>query len=148
MKLPAICAAIAMALYVSALIAPFDPAGRRPGIGLSGPVAGDQQIHWQGRKQIFLETRPWYLIPHSVTTVAWVRDGSIFVPCGSCSGKRWPRNVAARPDVRLKIDGAIYPRRAIRISDPEERRWALNTPVTEEPPADLAVFRMERISTR
>jgi hypothetical protein len=108
MKLPAICAAIAMALYVSALIAPFDPAGRRPGIGLSGPVAGDQQIHWQGRKQIFLETRPWYLIPHSVTTVAWVRDGSIFVPCGSCSGKRWPRNVAARPDVRLKIDGAIH----------------------------------------
>ena len=94
-------------------------------------------------KQISVETSTWYRVPHSVTTVAWVKEGTIFVPCGGCSGKRWPRNVAARPDVRLKIDGEIYPRIARRVTDLEELRWALDTPVTEEPPPDVAVFRME-----
>lgn len=131
--------------YAAARYVPFEPDERRPGGRLGGPLALSGPVAWHGQKKIYVETQTWYGIPHSVTTIAWIRDRVIYVPCSACTGKRWPQNVAEAPAVRLKIDGRIYQRRAVPVSDPEEVRWVLNTPLTEELPADLVLYRMEAV---
>ena len=143
MKTKIFLTAILLLVYAAAILVPFEPKERRPGGRLSGPDATSTNVSWDGRKQILVETSTWYLIPHSVTTVAWVRDGIIYVPCGACSTKRWPKNVASRPRVRLQIAGEIYHRRAVRVTDREELYWVLEVPPKEHPTDGVAVFRME-----
>ena len=130
-------------IYVLAATVSLDPEERRPGLSLSGELATDQQISYPGRKQIYVQTRTWYGIPHSVTTTSWVVDGVIHVPCARCEGKRWPRNVALDDRVLLQIDGALYERRAVRITDEAEREQLLGALDRDGLPPGLAVFRME-----
>ena len=127
------------------LSAPIDPVERIAGTRLGGELAADQDPTWidYGRRQIAVETRTAYGIRHSVTTTSWVADGnSFYVPCARCDGKRWPANVARDNRVRLKIDGEIYRRHAIRITDPPERARIL-TAIGRDPESPTAVFRME-----
>lgn len=136
---------VVVVVYVVAIFIPFDPLEQRPGTRLSGALAADQQTdfaHLQGRNQIFVETRTWYLIPHSVTTTSWAADGAFYVPCGSCDKKRWPKNVQRDPRVRLKVNGELYERTAVRITDPDRRRAVLGIAPGEQLP-DMAVFRMD-----
>ncbi len=112
-------------LYAAAIFVPFEPEGRRPGTRVNGEVAEVQDTDWsflRGRNLIFVETRTWYLVPHSVTTTSWVVDETLYVPCARCESKRWPKNVQRDPRVRLKISDQLYERRAILITDAAERR--------------------------
>lgn len=88
-----------------------------------------------------MEVTPWYGLPHSVTTTSWVNRGELYVPCRTCSEKRWAAVVDGNPDVRVKIDGRLYERTAIRITDDTERRRLLSVPSGEALP-DVAVFHM------
>ena len=136
--------ALALGVYVAALWVPIDPEERRPGTRLSGSVAS-APANWaervQPRMQVWVQTRTWYGIPHSVTTVSFTLDGDLYVPCARCSTKRWPRNVARDPNVVVKVGDALYERKAVRVEDARilERifrgRW--------EPDGDLWLFRME-----
>ena len=83
-------------VYVLLLVVPIDPVERRPGTRLGGDLAADQTPEWadRGRKQIAVQTRTWYAVPHAVTTTSWIDGGSFYVPCARCAGKRWPSNVA------------------------------------------------------
>ena len=133
-------------LYVAAIFVPFEPDERRPGTRLGGEVAGVQDTDWsflRGRNEIYVETRTWYLIPHSVTTTSWVVDGALYVPCGRCDTKRWPKNVQRDPRVRLAIDGKLYERQAVRITDRTEHRRLLRLPAGEPLPAGVALYRMD-----
>ena len=133
-------------LYVAAIFVPFEPVERRPGTRLGGELAEVQNTDWsfvRGRKQIFVETQTWYLIPHSVTTTSWAVDGAFYVPCGDCDGKRWPKNVDRDPRVRLKIDGQLYERTAIRITDRAERNRLLGGAAAGALPDSVAVYRMD-----
>ena len=131
-------------VYVLLLVVPIDPVERRPGTRLGGDLAPDQAPEWsdRGGKQIAVQTRTWYAVPHAVTTTSWIADGSFYVPCARCAGKRWPSNVARDNRVRLKIDGLLYERRAIRITDRAERARIL-AGVGRDPESPTAVFRME-----
>ena len=122
------------------LSAPIDPMGRIAGTRLGGPLAADQDPTWTdyGRRQIAVETRTSYGIRHSVTTTSWVADGNLYVPCARCDGKRWPANVARDNRVRLKIDGQIYKRHAIRITDPPERARKSSPPSGRDPASPTA----------
>lgn len=133
-------------VYVLLLVVPIDPVERRPGTRLGGDLAADQTPEWadRGRKQIAVQTRTWYAVPHAVTTTSWIDDGSFYVPCARCAGKRWPSNVARDNRVRLKIDGLLYDRRAIRITDRAERARVLGT-AGRDPASPTAVFRMDPI---
>ena len=131
-------------VYVLLLVVPIDPVERRAGTRLGGDLAPDQSPAWadRGRKQIAVQTRTWYLVPHAVTTTSWIDGGNFYVPCARCEGKRWPENVARDNRVRLKIDGLLYDRRAIRITDPAERARVLGT-AGRDPESPTAVFRMD-----
>ena len=130
--------------FLVLLVAPIDPVERRPGTRLSGELAPNQTPDWSdyGRKQIAVQTNTWYGIPHAVTTTSWIADGELHVPCARCAGKRWPENVARDDRVRLKVDGLLYERRAVRITDAEARARVLGV-VGRGDTGGVAVFRME-----
>ena len=125
-------------------VVPIDPIGRIAGTRLGGELAPNQTPDWSGhgRKRIAVQTNTRYGIPHAVTTTSWITDGEFYVPCARCAGKTWPRNVARDNHVRLKIDGVLYDRRAVRITDAEERARILGT-VGREDTGGVALFRMD-----
>ena len=112
-----------LVVYGLAMAIPLDPEEQRPGLKLSGELAEDQVGDWSsygGPNKIWVQTNTWYGVPHSVTTISFATNGAFYVPCRDCDTKRWPRNVARDPRVRLKINGELYDRTAVRITDAAE----------------------------
>jgi hypothetical protein len=124
----------ASVLLLVLLLVACEPQDRRPGLWLSGDVVAEPVTDWSFTDsvgEIFVETRTWYGIPHSVTTVC-ARDGdklyvpSVYFEGGAFPTKRaWNRNVVRDPRVRLKIDGRLYERSAVLVEDPAEFQSAL-----------------------
>ena len=112
---------ILILLYIAAIFVPFDPEERQPGTGLSGELADPQDTDWSfldpKGNRMYVETRSLYLIPHSITVNGWVTDGVLYVGCRNCDEKYWPKNVARDQRVRLKAQGKIYERTAIRMDN-------------------------------
>ncbi|MDE0659742.1 MAG: hypothetical protein OXI79_08865 [Gammaproteobacteria bacterium] len=134
---------LVVVLYLIAIVLPIDPLERRPGTSLSGDLAVDQDTDWgfvEGRTRAWIETHTRYLVPHSITVSAWADNGNLYVGCRECDTKIWPRHVARDDRVRIRIGDWIYKRRAIRITDPAERKAVLG-PAADRP--GLAVFRMD-----
>ncbi|MGE0621191.1 MAG: hypothetical protein AB7I04_24670 [Pseudomonadales bacterium] len=120
-------------LLVSALLtgsAGCEPKDRRPGLWLSGEVSAlpDDLSFIADHPEIFVETRPWYGIPFSVTTVIGTRNGRLYVPSiydeelPFPGTKYWNSVIAENPDVRLKIGGRLYEMRAVWVRDLDEYR--------------------------
>ncbi len=144
--------AVVAAAWVAALFVPFEPDERRPGTRLGGQLAIEQDTDWsfrsEGRLQIFVETATWYGIPHSVTTTSWIHDGNLYVPCNDCASKRWPKNVARNPNVRLEVGDEIYERRAVKVEQADERRRAFAALTDRPMPPERWLFRMEARQAR
>jgi len=111
-----------------------EPADRRAGQWLHGEEVADAVTDWSFSNdypEIFVETRTWYLVPHSVTTTVVTVDGTLYVPSlyyegGNFPDERfWNRNLARDPAARLKIGDRIYPRRASLVTDADERTRVL-----------------------
>jgi hypothetical protein len=117
-----------------ALLAGCAPRDRRPGLWLSGEVVPEPVADWtftDDVQEIFVETRTWYGIPHSVTTVC-ARDGeALYVPSlyfgdGDFPDARfWNHNAVRDPRVRLLIGERLYERQAVVVEDEAERAVAL-----------------------
>ncbi len=55
-----------------------------------------------------------------MTTWVFTLDGELYVAADFFNPfKQWPRRALADPRVRLRIDGQIYERLAVRVTDPE-----------------------------
>ncbi len=111
------------------LLAACDPKDRRPGLWLSGELAAEPVTDWSFADEvpeIFVETRTWYRIPHSVTTVCVAHNGTLYVPSVYFEGgefpdaRFWNRNVVRDPRVRLKIGERIFERQAVLVEDSAE----------------------------
>jgi hypothetical protein len=118
-------AAFAIALALAAC----EPRDHRPGQWLRGERVAEPVSDWSFSDpvpEIFVETRTWYGIPHSVTTVCVALGPDLYVPSlygegeGFPDGKFWTRNVARDPHVRLEITGKLYEREAVLVEDPAE----------------------------
>jgi hypothetical protein len=117
---------LACALLVLIVLGCVPPKDRRPGLRLSGEVVSEPVADWsfsESVQEIFVETRTWYRIPHSVTTVCAVHGGSLYVPSlyrargDFPQEKFWNRNIARDPRVRLKIGDKIYLGNAVLVTD-------------------------------
>jgi hypothetical protein len=140
-----------------------DPKDRRPGLRLSGEVVKEPIHDWSFADEfpeIYLETRTWYLIPHSVTVVGVGLGEKLYVPSIYYEGGEWPNkywnsNVSSDPRVRLEMGDEIYEREAVVVEDPAEFQAALRAlaakypfwqdvlakPESERP--DMALVRMD-----
>ncbi|MEE2677832.1 MAG: hypothetical protein VX546_04560 [Myxococcota bacterium] len=116
-------------LAIAGLLVACEPQDYRPGFWLSGEVAPDPVEDWsftESVPEIFVETRTWYGIPHSVTTVCVAYGGSLYVPSVYLDGgtfpdaRFWNRNVVRDPRVRLKIGDRLFERSAVVVEDPGE----------------------------
>ena len=112
---------------VAASLAACGPLGPFPGGKLRGSVHSGAAPDWSSArdaKQVQLETRPGD--PYSVNVWCGVMDGKLYVPSSLILGtddpaeRGWVRNVLADPRVRLRIEGTLYPLRAVRVEDPAE----------------------------
>ena len=106
-----------------------EPKDRRPGTWLSGKEIEGPVADWSfvnDHREVYVETRPWYGIPHSVTTVIASSNGKVFVPsiyeapAPFPGTKYWNRIIASNPAVRVKIGDAIYPMQAYPAAEGEE----------------------------
>jgi len=98
----------------------MDPVDRRPGLRLAGELVERPVEDWSfsdAYAEIFLETRPPWLLPHSVTIVATSLDGVLYVHARHPEEKRWVGHVARDPRVRLKIGEKVYERRLEVVED-------------------------------
>lgn len=110
-------------------LAACEPKDHRPGQWLRGERVTDAIADWSfsdAVPEIFVETRTWYGVPHSVTTVCAALGSELYVPSlygdakGFPDGKFWTRNVARDPRVRLEIAGRLYEREAVLVEDAAE----------------------------
>ena len=102
------------------------PCGPITGGRLSGTVYDDPQPNWaalvESTSFCEVEVRP--SDPYSFTAVCFDVDGALHVGASAASEKSWPGYVAADDSVRVRFDDAIYPRRAVLLTDPAERAAA------------------------
>ena len=106
----------------------LDPNERRPGLWLSGDVVTTPVADWSFTDKIQtdkLQTRSWYLLPHSVTTWCIAYNGQLYLATSGATVRQWPLNVARDPHVRLKIAGQLYDRTLVVVTDPAEREAVL-----------------------
>ena len=93
------------------------PKDERPGLWVSGDVveAGDFGCT-PDVEEVFIETRPWYLLPHSTTIWCVEHDGALYIGSYDVDRKFWEQNVASRPDARLAIAGKVHKVTVIRVT--------------------------------
>jgi len=116
------------AAYFAGAIEPT-PEGR-PGMRLAGELVREPVASWDfsaADELVELESRaPWGLA-HSVTVVCASMGDSLYVPSvyldggGFPEARLWNRNVVRDPNVRIRIAGKLYERRAVLVTDALER---------------------------
>ena len=120
----------------------LDPKERRPGLWLSGNVVTTPVTDWSFTDKyptIFVETRTWYGIPHSVTTSCVSHDGRLYLTSVYRAGgqfprdKFWNRNIVSDPHVRLKIGDQLYDRTLSLVTNPALRQAVLESKAKKYP---------------
>ena len=134
-KLGALILMLVALAYLAAFVVRLDPDEQRPGTRLTGEKSSNLSPDWSGltpRELIAVQTNTWYGIPHSVTTTTFVVDGELYVPCARCPEKRWPENVAEDNRVVIQVQGKLFDRRAVRVTDPELRAAVFGDRINDE----------------
>ena len=134
-----ICVVVAL---VALRIVGLDPQERRPGLWLQGELVATPVTDWSFTDKhptIYLQTRNWYLLPHSVTITCVAHNGQLYLTSvfreGSPfpQGKAWTSNVARDPHVRLKIGNRLYDETVSLLADPAERAAVLESKAKKYP---------------
>ena len=120
-RFPALLLALSLVWLMAGVLAGcIPPSDRRPGLWLSGeetPFPDDWRFT-DAHPEIALEVRAPLGWRHSVTIWCVAPDGKLYVAARNPDEKNWPSWVAARPQVRLLIDGALYEAVLERLEDP------------------------------
>ncbi|MDA1075512.1 MAG: hypothetical protein O3A63_12245 [Proteobacteria bacterium] len=120
-----------------------NPSDRTPGTWLSGERVDTPVIDWRfsdEQTEVFLQTSPWYGIPHSITVVmAATADGVLYVPSiysepAEFPGtKYWNRIISANPELLLKVGDKLYPRIARLVESEAEFQRGFETLAAKYP---------------
>jgi hypothetical protein len=121
-------------LLVVLRITGLEPRERTPGLWLKGNLVTTPVTDWAFTDQVSsveVQTRTWYLIPHSVTTYCVAYNGRLyldsFYPEGVeyPHGRSWNENVARDPRVRLKIGNNLHDVTLAHDTDPSDKAAVL-----------------------
>lgn len=118
--------AAAFALVAITSACSLEPSDERPGLWISGEVSHEPVTDWSFTddiREILIETRTWYFLPHSVTIWCVSIDGDLYVGASSPDYPKerlWIRNARRDPNVRLKIADKIYERRLELVEGQEQ----------------------------
>lgn len=113
-----------------------------PGLWLSGQVVTTPVTDWSFATKYRtdkVQTRTWFLIPHSVTTGFVVYNGQLYLtsmfPAGMPfpQGKMWVSDVMRDPHVRLKFGDKLYDCILSPVTDPGERAAVLASRAIQNP---------------
>jgi hypothetical protein len=116
--------------------------GNYPGLWLSGKVVTTPVTDWSFATQYEtdkVQTRTWYMIPHSVTTSFVVHNGQLYLTSMFAAGvpfpqgKHWVTNVTRDPRVRIKLGNQLYDCVVSHVTDPDERAAVLGPRATQNP---------------
>ena len=107
----------------------LDPKERRPGLWLTGELVTTPVTDWSFVAQYRtdkVQTRSWYLLPHSVTTNFIVYNGqlyltSLFSPGTFPQSKSWTSNMVRDPHVRLKFGNQLFDCSLSVVTDAAEK---------------------------
>jgi len=136
-----IVAVLVVALVVLRAVG-LDPNERRAGLWLTGEVITTPVTDWSFTdkyRNIYVQTKTWYLVPHSVTTGCTAKDGklyltSIYRPGQQFPGdKTWNRNFTRDPRVRLKIGDKLYDQQLALVMDETEKDAVLEAKAKKYP---------------
>ena len=141
----------------------FDPGPWRPGLWVRGEVVTTPVTDWTFAKNLpgptVIQTRDW-LIPglaFSITSARFIHNGHLYLGSGYATGiqmpagRHWNKNILADPVVRIRIDGKLYDRSLVYVSDPQEhddvcREYGLNTPLLWAPGYYIHLWRVEPLA--
>ncbi len=87
------------------------PKDVRPGLWVRGEAVEERVDDWSFTdeiEEIFIETRPWYGVPHSTTIWCVDLNGKLYIGSYGDKKKAWERNIARNPEARLAIQGKVY----------------------------------------
>jgi hypothetical protein len=121
-------------LLVVLSITGFGPHGNTPGLWLKGDLVTTPVTDWSFTDKIEtanVQTRTWYLIPHSVTTYCASYNGQLYLTSIYRAGltyphgRSWNEDVARDPHVRIKLGDQLYDRTVTLVTDPAEREGVL-----------------------
>lgn len=133
--------AVVVALIALRIVG-LDPHERRPGLWLRGDVVTAPVADWSFTDTyptIYIQTRSWYLLPHSVTITCVAHNGNLYLTSvfreGSPfpEGKRWTSDVMRDPHVRLKIGDRVFDETLALVTDPAERAAVLESKAKKYP---------------
>ncbi|MEM8767998.1 MAG: hypothetical protein AAGE43_11165 [Pseudomonadota bacterium] len=94
------------------------PLGMVPGGELAGDVVVEPVSDWSFASDDYLalETRP--DDPYSVNLNYIVRDGALYLD--PAEGRSWLDHLRADPRVRVRLNGKVYPLKAVLVAEPGE----------------------------
>ena len=136
-----VVACLVMALGALNIVG-LDPQERRPGLWLTGELVTKPVTDWgftDKYPNIFVQTRSWYGLPHSVTTTITAHNGQVYLTSVYRPGLEFPRdrlwnkNIMRDPHVRLKIGDQVFDRTVSLVTDPAEKDAVLATKAKKYP---------------
>ncbi len=108
----------------------LEPRDQRPGLWLRGERVTEPVTDWSftgSHREIHVQTRTPYLVPHSITTYCALHGGDLYLFSAYYGGgafpdgRAWNRHVLRDPRVRLKIGDRLFDRTVSHVTDPETR---------------------------
>ncbi len=140
----------------AAAVGCWNPQSSRPGFGLRGEAATTAPADWNfvnEHREIAIEVRTPYLLPHSVTIWCVAVDGKLYIAARAPDTKRWPGWADRDPNVRLLIDERIYTARVSPLDDPSRiapvrRAYASKYELPESPPEGSPPLRYWAVESR
>ena len=98
------------------------PQDETPGLWLRGNTAVEPVDDWRFTneiEEIFVETRPWYGIPHSTTIWCVELDGELYIGSYGDEKKTWEKNIARDANAVLAIAGKLYEVNLLPVTEPD-----------------------------
>jgi hypothetical protein len=116
--------------------------GNYPGLWLTGQVVTAPVTDWSFATKYRtdkVQTRTWFLLPHSVTTGFIVHNGQLYLTSMFRAGmpypqgKMWVSDVMRDPRVRVKFGDKLYDCILSPVTDPDEKAAVLGSRAEQNP---------------